>query len=90
MTVHKPFSRMICVRLCEDEYQALQQMCVTNGARSLSNFAREAMQAHLNGLPQESMQRDRVSEFEVQLSKLDRKIDELFEIIMSSIAELKN
>jgi hypothetical protein len=85
MPVHKPYSRMICIRLCEDEYLALQHVCVVNGMQSLSSFAREAMQAYLNGLSPKNAQCDCGKEFEAQLSKLDRKIDELFNTIKSSI-----
>ena len=90
MTTHKPCSRMICVRLSEDQYQALQHVCGANGPRSVSNFAREAMDARLHGLLSETPQSEDANQLEVQLSKLDRKIDELFKMIMSSIAELKS
>ena len=90
MANHKPRSRMISVRLCEEEYEALQHLCAVNGARNLSDFAREAMQAHLNDLSPENARSNGTNEFEAQLSRLDQKIDELFKMIMSSIAELKS
>jgi predicted DNA-binding protein len=90
MTAHKPRSRMISVRLCEDEYQALQHLCAVHGAQSVSDFAREAMQAHLNDLSSANVPQNGTNEFEVQLGKLDQKIEELFKVLMSSIAELKN
>jgi hypothetical protein len=89
MAVHKLRSRMISVRLCEDEYQALQQVCAGNGIQSLSSFARGAMQGHLNDLSPKNAQCNCVNELEVQLSKLNQKIDELFKMVMSSLAELK-
>ena len=91
MTVHRPpRSRMISVRLCEDEYQSLQRLCAVNGSRSLSNFAREAMQSCLNSPPPESIQRDCMNELEARFSKLDKKIEELCEMITSSIVDIKS
>ena len=81
---------MISVRLCEDEYQALQHLCTANGMPNLSNFVRKAMQDNLNGLHPENAQCNCMNEFEVQLSKLDQKIDELIKTVTSSLAELKN
>ena len=34
---------MVSIRLLDDEYQQLKQFCVTKGARSVSDLAREAM-----------------------------------------------
>jgi hypothetical protein len=34
---------MVSIRLLEDEYQQLKELCVTQGARSVSDLAREAM-----------------------------------------------
>jgi hypothetical protein len=90
MPVHKPYSRVICVRLCEDEYVALQHVCITSGTQNMSSFAREAIQAYLNGFSSKSASCDCMKEFEVQLSNLDRKIDEFFKTIVSSIAELRD
>jgi hypothetical protein len=90
MAIHKPRSRMISVRLCEDEYQALQHLCTANGMPNLSNLVRNAVQANLNGSHPENARCSCIHEFEVQLSRLDQKIDELIKTVMSSIAELKN
>ena len=91
MTVRQPpRSRMISVRLCEDEYQALQRLCAVNGARSISNFAREAMQSRPNGLPPENTQCNCMNEFEARFNKLDQKIEKLCKMVMSFIADLKS
>lgn len=36
-------TKMVSIRLLDDEYQQLKQLCVTKGARSVSDLAREAM-----------------------------------------------
>ena len=43
MTVLKRRSRMVSFRLSEEEYEGLMNICVTEGVRSLSDIAREAV-----------------------------------------------
>ena len=87
MTVLKPRSRMISVRLSEDEYSALRQLCSETGARSVSDLTRDAVRELVNGPSRGSMSGNHVDEFRAQLSKLDRKLDELAERVASSRAE---
>ena len=75
MTVLNPRSRMISVRLSEEEYVALRRLCSLTGARSVSDLTRDAMRILLSG----SSKRDdvlgiRVDEFRSQMRSLDRKI----------------
>jgi Arc/MetJ-type ribon-helix-helix transcriptional regulator len=77
MTVLKPRSRMISVRLSEDEYSALQQLCASTGARSVSDLTRDAMRALLNGQVRDSAPTNFVDEFRTRLSNLDQKVEEL-------------
>ena len=48
MTVLKRRSRMVSFRLSEQEYESLLILCSSRGARSLSDLARDAMQALLH------------------------------------------
>jgi len=77
MTVLKPRSRMISVRLSEDEYSALLQLCATTGARSVSDLTRDAMRALLDGQLRESPPANLIDEFRTRLSNLDQKVEEL-------------
>jgi hypothetical protein len=47
MAVLKRRSRIVSVRLSEQEYQELLSCCLNRGARSVSDLAREAMQGLL-------------------------------------------
>ena len=47
MAVLKRRSRIVSVRLSEPEYQELVSCCLSRGARSVSDLAREAMQGLL-------------------------------------------
>jgi hypothetical protein len=80
MTISKPRSRMISVRLSEDEYVALQRLCALTGARSVSDLTRDAMQGLLNQVSRE----DALGEFRSQMTSLVRKIEELSERVSAS------
>jgi len=79
MTVLKTRSRMVSVRLSENEYEALLQLCSSSGARSVSDLTRSAMQALLNGTTREEMLHNRMNEFCDQMNNLGRRIEELVE-----------
>jgi hypothetical protein len=84
MTVTKPRSRMISVRLSEDEYLALQQLCTVTGARSISDLTRDAMQ----GLLHKASREDPMGEFRHQMNSLMRTIEELSERVALSKTEV--
>ena len=44
MAVLKRRSRIVSIRLSEQEYQRLRSCCLNRGARSISDLARDAMQ----------------------------------------------
>ena len=81
MTVFKARSRMVSVRLSEDEYVALRELCSTTGARSVSDLTRDAMRAFLNGASREEPLQTRINEFFDRMNHLGRRIDELSERI---------
>jgi Arc/MetJ-type ribon-helix-helix transcriptional regulator len=84
MTVLKTRSRMVSVRLSENEYQALRQMCSSSGARSVSDLTRSAMHALLSGTTREEMLHMRLNEFCDQMNSLGRRIEELVEKVAAS------
>ena len=43
MAVLKPRNRLVYFRISEDEFQQLVQLCQREGARSISDLARDAM-----------------------------------------------
>lgn len=77
MTVLKPRSRMISIRLSEEEYLALKQLCKATGARSVSDLARDSMRVVLDGVNDSDVLGMRLDEFRKLLKRLDRKIDRL-------------
>jgi hypothetical protein len=77
MTVLKPRSRTISIRLSEEEYLSLRRLCVVTGARSVSDLTRDAMRVVLNGSSREDALDVRLDEFRNQLKRLDRKIEQL-------------
>lgn len=92
MGILKPRSKMISVRLSEDEYHELRDMCASHEARSVSEMARKAMQtilgqasgrsddpALLNLRVQELL--SHVSLIDGRLNHLDRELSRLNEIL---------
>ena len=84
MTVLKPRSRMISVRLSEEEYSALRQLCATTGARSVSDLTRDAMRALLDSSTRDVRFSDYFAEFHARINKLDRKVEELANRVKSA------
>lgn len=77
MAVLNPRSRMISVRLSEEEYLALRHLCSVTGARSVSDLTRDAMRVLLNGSGQKEVLGIHVDEFRTQMRSLDQKIEQL-------------
>jgi Arc/MetJ-type ribon-helix-helix transcriptional regulator len=72
---------MISVRLSEEEYSALRRLCSASGARSVSDFTRDAMRVFLNGERHEDVVGIHVGEFRTHMRNLDRKIEQLAAVI---------
>ena len=87
MTVLKPRSRAISVRLSEEEYWALRRLCSVTGARSVSDLTRNAMRGLLDGLDREEMRGISIDEFRAQMKSLDRKIEKLAAEVTSIAAD---
>lgn len=75
---------MVSVRLSENEYQALVELCASSGARSISDLTRSAMQALLCGTTREELLHIRMNEFSDQMNSLGRRIEELVEKFAAS------
>lgn len=77
MTVLKPRSRMISVRLSEDEYSALRDLCSLTGARSVSDLTRDAMRTVLRGVGREDPTAGNLEEFRMDIKNLEKKVQQL-------------
>jgi len=70
---------MISVRLSEQEYSALMNLCTASGARSVSDLARGAMQMLAAGRADGNFSQARTDAIELQIQLLIQKVDELNE-----------
>ena len=77
MAVRNPRSRMISIRLSEEEYVGLKKICAATGARSVSDLTRGAMRVVLSGVDRDDVLGMRMDQFYSALKSLDRKIDQL-------------
>ena len=71
MNALKRRSRMVSFRLSEEEYEGLKNVCMTAGARSLSDIARDAVQRLLGDATEKKADSD------AQLRVLYQKLDAL-------------
>jgi Arc/MetJ-type ribon-helix-helix transcriptional regulator len=77
MTVLKPRSRMISVRLSEEEYSALRSLCSLTGARSVSDLTRDAVRSVLKGVNREDPLGVNLEEFRAGMKNLEKKVEQL-------------
>ena len=69
MPILKRRSRMISFRLSEDEYASLISVCESEGARSVSDLARDAVHRLIGRSPQ--------ADVEIALRALEGRVDTL-------------
>ena len=77
MTVLKPRSRTISVRLSEEEFLALRRVCLLTGARSVSELTREAMRPVLSDVNRDDPLGQRLNEFHAYMKSLEKKVEQL-------------
>jgi len=85
MTVLKPRSRKVSVRLSEEEYVALRRVCSLTSARSVSDFTRQAMRAVVKDVNREDQLGRHLDEFRAVIRILERKV----ELLETKIATFK-
>jgi Ribbon-helix-helix protein, copG family len=72
-------TKMVSIRLLDDEYRQLKELCETMGARSVSDLAREAMFRMLapSGEPGQPGLEDRVRELDQKVARLGAQMEAL-------------
>ncbi len=68
---------MISVRLSEEEYSALRQLCSLTRARSVSDLTREAVHSVLKGLNPGDSYAGNLEEFRAGIKNLEKKVEQL-------------
>lgn len=82
MTEIKRRSRMISVRLSEEEYAALRHLCSLTGARSVSDLTRDAMRSVLRRNGHDEFSGGNFDEFRTGMKNLEKKVEQLEAKIM--------
>jgi hypothetical protein len=77
MTVLKPRSRKVSVRLSEEEYVALRRICSLTSARSVSDVTRQAMRAVVKDVNRDDQLGRHLDEFRAGMRILERKVEQL-------------
>jgi hypothetical protein len=72
-------TKMVSIRLLDDEYRQLKELCETKGARSVSDLARDAMFRMLappmDAVPQNL--EDRVRKLDQKVARLGEQMEEM-------------
>ena len=74
MTSYHKRSRMVSIRLSDEEFKKLHDVCVSTGARSISDLAREAMHRLTDGNGHAT---DGLSEMQERLNRLEAQVASL-------------
>jgi hypothetical protein len=82
-----PRIRTINVRLSDAEYLELERLCVAKGARSLSDFVRNAVREQVAIANQDSALTSTVNHHDAQVKVLEQKIERLSAEIASLRAD---
>jgi DNA anti-recombination protein RmuC len=71
-------SKMVSIRLSDEEFRRLRELCMTTGARSLSDLARDAMHRLIagDGTGGEGLT-ERVAELDQRVNHLQEKVTRL-------------
>jgi Arc/MetJ-type ribon-helix-helix transcriptional regulator len=77
MIVMKRRAKMVSIRLSDDEYRRLKEMTQAQGARSVSDVARTAMQLMLAAHEGEATIESRVQELDGRVSVLGDEVERL-------------
>jgi hypothetical protein len=77
MRVLRPRSRIVSIRMSEEEFSTLRRICLATGARSVSDLAREAMRGLLNGTNQPNGGDRGMNEYSAQMRDLEQKVEKL-------------
>jgi hypothetical protein len=85
MSVLIPRTRMLAVRLTVDEYTTLEKFCVQNGARSISDLARNAICSFVNRTDPDSTLLASLNQNSTQVKELQQRL----EMLAGELATLK-
>ncbi len=83
MAVLKPRSRLIYVRISEDEFQKFTSLCHAEGARSMSDLMRAALQRLMmeSSIPAEQHQAEKLQAIGEMIHEVNEKLGHLTGII---------
>src|SRR5262245_35999909 len=87
MAVLNPRSRLVYFRVSEEEFQALNRVCQSQGARSLSVLMRSAMQGMIDGTHsnERGSVADHLRDVDGRLDELRYELQRLAELIQANI-----
>ena len=80
LTILKPRSRSISIRLSEEEYSALREVCTETGSRCISEVTRDAVCSFVDATHR-GEPKGGISQVQARMKSLEKKIKQLTEEI---------
>lgn len=77
MSILRPRSRTIGVRVSEEEFANLRQLCIASGARSISDLVRNSMHDILAGVLRGDEAPSNECAYVAQIKNLERRVEKL-------------
>jgi len=74
-------TKMISLRLSNEEYETLHNLYRAHGSRSISDFARNAMQKVISGAAPSRSLETRLQELDGKMSALDHEVSRLVKLL---------
>ena len=86
MSVLKPRNRLVYFRISEDEFRKVEDMWQAEGARSLSDFARAAVQRVIadGACSPDAMLREKLRTIDQIIGQLNQKLEQLDTLLTSA------
>lgn len=77
LTILKPRTRRICIRLSEEEYSVLRDLCSATGARSISDLTRDAVRGVVADTSREDTSGNDIRQVRARIRSIEKKILQL-------------
>ncbi len=85
MSVLKPRNRLVNFRVTEEEFEKLRGACVSDGARSLSDFARGSVLRRVEvGAAADRGAANRLPDLDQKVSELEFRVEELIRLVAAT------
>jgi hypothetical protein len=85
MSMLQPRNRLVNFRLSEDEFERLKASCKSQGARSISDFARSSVLDRMEAPPNGPFGQGRLTQIDTKVSELEMRLGLLLQTLQPNL-----